>query len=398
MNLQAISSWIVERSLGELELGPLFDELCERLCAEGLPLLRSHITMPRLHPLVQSADFTWWRERGMQANEHPFSSDPDSPWLRSPLRWMLEERISPLRIKLDEPGDWSRFPILQEFNAAGASDYVAFTSAFGDPETAIERRDGVITSWVCDRVGGFTSEELEQLEAMQSPLALAAKVTNREETARNVVAAYLGADPGRRVLDGQIRLGDLERIPAAIWFSDLRDSSAMADSLSAEAFIKLLNIYFECTAGAVLDNGGEVLRFVGDAVLAIFPIHASGSATAAAKAAWAAAQDASRRMEVANKQLLETRTRPDEQPLRFGLGLHLGDVHYGNIGVATRVEFSVIGPTANEAARLESLTKSLGETVVVSSAFRDALPIPWRSLGAHQLAGVRQPQEVFVPD
>jgi adenylate cyclase len=207
------------------------------------------------------------------------------------------------------------------------------------------------------------------------------------QKARNILDAYLGPSAGEKVLAGRIKRGDGQDINAVIWFCDLRDSTPLADSMTRREFLALLNDYFECVLGPVLQHRGEVLRFIGDAALAIFPV-GERPAEACAKAL-AAARAALAGMEKLNKN----RARP----LRFGIGLHLGEVTYGNIGTATRIEFTVIGAAANEAARIESLCKVMGVNVLVSERVVQALPLPsWRSLGSHTLRGVGDKMELFT--
>ena len=276
---------------------------------------------------------------------------------------------------------------------AGGTDYLAILTPFGDIETARARQDGVIISWVSDRPGGFTDGEVAVLERLQLRLAVACKMAKREETAANVVAAYLGADAGRRVLDGNIQLGDGEAIEAVIWFADLRGSTALADRMGEPAFLATLNSFFACAAGPVLSHGGEVLKFIGDAVLAIFPLAGPDGAQGAAQRALAAARETESRMVALNAARVEA----SETNLDYGLGLHTGEVLFGNIGVAERVEFTVIGVAANVAVRLQELTKDLGTPVLASAEFARALPINWRSLGEHRLRGVAEPREAFAP-
>jgi len=175
-----------------------------------------------------------------------------------------------------------------------------------------------------------------------------------------------------------------------IWFCDLRDSTALADSMSRREFLGLLNEYFECVLGPVLERRGEVLRFIGDAALAIFPIveGPNGGARQACAQALEAAREALARMNKLNKN------RP--RPLRFGIGLHLGELTYGNIGTPARIEFTVVGAAANEAARIEALCKELEVDLVVSERVARALPGPWSSLGSHTLRGVGDKMELFT--
>ena len=224
-------------------------------------------------------------------------------------------------------------------------------------------------------------------------MAVACRVMIEHQIARNILSTYLGADAGQQVLNGQIKRGDGETIHAVIWYSDLRNSTKIADTMPPKEFLGVLNTYFECAAGAVLAHEGEVLRFVGDAVLAIFPIRNDGATTAqACNAAVAAARDALDRLAA----LEHGDPSKDGGVFSFGLGLHVGDVMYGNIGVPERLEFSVIGPAANEVTRLEHLCKTYDRRVLASAEFAQHVPINWESLGVHSLRGVGEPIEVFA--
>ena len=235
--------------------------------------------------------------------------------------------------------------------------------------------------------GGFRDEELAALRRLLAPFTRMVEIYGSMQKARNILDAYLGPSAGEKVLAGRIKRGDGQDINAVIWFCDLRDSTPLADSMTRREFLALLNDYFECVLGPVLQHQGEVLRFIGDAALAIFPV-GERPAEACAKAL-AAARAALAGMEKLNKN----RARP----LRFGIGLHLGEVTYGNIGTPTRIEFTVIGAAANEAARIESLCKVLGVNVLVSERVAQALPhSSWRSLGNHTLRGVGDKMELFT--
>ena len=194
-------------------------------------------------------------------------------------------------------------------------------------------------------------------------------------------------------MGGLVKRGDGEEIHAVIWFSDLRNSTALADTLSRDDYLSTLNQYFDCVAGAVIENCGEVLKFIGDAVLAIFPIDEPDSPRPeACMEALAAVRDAQQRIGDVNRDR-EARSEP---PLGFGTGLHRGNITYGNIGTTKRLDFTVIGPAVNEAARIESLCKSLGEPVLTSSAFAQCVAGELRSLGQHLLRGVSAKEEIFT--
>jgi len=264
------------------------------------------------------------------------------------------------------------------------TDYLAFIMPFGqnfDPES---RTTGLFISWVSDAPNGFSDDHVEAIINLQPYLSLVAKLANKESIAVNVMTAYLGENTAHQVMNGQIELGDGQDMRAVIWFCDLRNSTPLAERLSKQAFLDMLNDYFAALAGSVLDHDGEVLRFIGDAALAIFPIAPDAfSETGARTAALSAAREALTRADAMNQDRL---TRGDE-PFDFGIGLHVGEIMYGNIGVPSRLEFSVIGPAANEAARIESMTKTLGEKIVVSSAFAEGPDEQWRDLGSHAIRG-----------
>lgn len=391
--IDALCTWVTNAALGDFDPHTGFAEICERLVDAGVPLLRAHLSMRAVHPLVRSVALTWVAGKGVELDQYDFSDATSVQWERSPLRWMLEHAQNLMGSRLDNPKDVRRFPIFADLAAIGGTEYRARIFPFGDPHTAKEREDGVIFSWVSSGPDGFSAEDRANFDRLEPLLALGAKVSNREFTASNICNAYLGDNVGRRVLEGRIQLGDVDEIPAVIWYSDMRDSTAMADRLPPREFLRSLNTYFDCTAGAVLAHDGEVLRFVGDAVLAVFPVATADDLKSVATRALRAAKDAGDRMDDANRR----RESAGVAPLGFGLALHVGTVLYGNIGVATRLEFSVIGQVANEVCRIEGLTKHVGERILVSERFANLFDGGWRDIGQHALSGVSTAQRVFAP-
>ena len=249
--------------------------------------------------------------------------------------------------------------------------------------------------------GGFSTAHLGQVYEVLPMLGRIFEVHALRRTAIGLLEAYLGQYTGKRVLDGLVKHGDGEHIHAVIWFCDFRDSTPLSNSMGRGAYLRYLNRFFECMAGAVLDSGGEVLRYIGDAVLAIFPIaKAPGDTQRAATGAAEACEHAIGAATLAADRIREMNDQhPDRPPLRFGIGLHLGTVTYGNIGIPRRVEFTVIGPAANEAARVESMTKELKKTILTSSAFAERYPGKLVSVGRHALKGIEGERELFtLPD
>jgi adenylate cyclase len=376
----------------------LVEQLAKRLVDSGFPVSRLVFFIRTSHPQLIGTRYMWRRDSSVTKLRYKEYSPPHSvlqtsQYLESPLVAIFEGTAEVIRRRLDLPDARLDFPILKELHAEGNTDYVAVPLVFSDGQI------NAIT-FAADRPGGFNMPELELLYQMLPVLARLMEVHALRRTAKTLLNTYLGRHAGERVLKGLINRGDGEDIHAAIWFCDLRDSTRMAEAMSREAFLAILNDFFDCMAGAVLDHGGEVLRFIGDAALAIFPTGKVSSAVergccetqAACHAALAAVVDAQARMQALNRR----RTQKGEPPLHFGLGLHMGDVMYGNIGVPGRLEFTVIGAAANEAARLEGLCKPLNRSVLISGEFEHCIPGDLLSLGSHSLRGVSAPQEIFT--
>ena len=300
-----------------------------------------------------------------------------------------------MRIWMDSAHRQYSFPVLPDLRAKGVTDYLAFVVNLGR-ETAFRSggRSGMLGSWATDDPAGFSEADIDSLLKIQDRLAVACKMAIKSQLMRNIAKTYLGRSAGKRVLSGQIKRGDGQSIKAAIWYADLRNSTAMADTLPRQDYIDTLNAYFDTTGGAVVEAGGEILSFIGDAVLAIFPTDGRpDSVTEACERALAAAAGSRQRMHVLN----DKRAAAGKAGLDFGVGLHLGEVMYGNVGVPARLTFSVFGAAVNEVARLDQLTKSLGEPVLVTGEFAAAIEQPWRAAGAHALKGVGRKLKVFAP-
>lgn len=387
--IDTVADWLMTQALGETEIEDLLEGCCERLRSVGVPVWRAQLSFRILHPLYGGFSLTWWRGRGVDTEGFERAGDATPMFAQSPHYHQIQTGIHHLRRHLVGDEALLDFPILEDLRAEGGTDYFAYVVEFGEG-----RQDGIVGSWTTDRGSGFSEADIAALLRIQRRLAVACKMRIRTQVARNVMTTYLGPDAGLRVLDGQIARGDGDSIHAVIWYSDLRDFTRMTDSMPSEAYLAVLNNYFECTAGSVLDHGGDVLNFIGDAVLAIFPIRKGGlTRKRACQKALAAARDAQQRLSVVN----QTRRADGQEPLAFGLGLHLGDVAFGNIGVPERLSFSVIGPTVNEVARLESLTKTLGRPVLVTGEIARSVPIEWDSLGQHKLRGIGHALEIFAP-
>jgi adenylate cyclase len=284
----------------------------------------------------------------------------------------------PIRRCLADPDCPMDFPVLADLRGEGMTDY------FATPLPSLTG-EMLLASYTTRRPGGFSEAEMAALTRLLAPVARVAEVMAWRRKAQNILETYLGRQAGDKVLAGQIRRGDGEDVHAVIWFCDLRDSTPLADSMTRGEFLRLLNEFFECVLGPVIESQGEVLRFIGDAALAIFPVGSDEGE--ACRRALAAAREAMQRMTTLNAAR--------KRPLRFGIALHLGDVLYGNIGTPSRLEFTVIGAAANEAARIESLCKVLDTPLLLSRPVARHLAGA-RSLGSHSLRGVGEPMELFT--
>lgn len=394
--IRPVIDWLLAEALTDFAVEALVAGVAERLTEAGYPLYRLQISARLIHPLYAATAVTWVRGKGASTGRFEHGGLQSEAWLKSPLRHMFENGLPEYRLRVGD-GEGREYTVVAELQGEGATDYLAMRTPFGDPEeTDPERQDGVFMTWSCDAPGGWSDADIADLRRLQSRLAVVFRLAMRQRLAEDVVSAYLGADAGRRILTGQIKRGDFDNIDAVIWFSDLRASTRLAEALPKEVFLELLNRFFECTAGAVQTAGGEILGYIGDCVLAIFPFAKFRGAAPACRAALDAGRMAVARLAEVNA----ARAANGDAALGFGIGLHPGSVMFGNIGLPERLNFSVIGPAANEAARVADQCRPLGEVIVVSEKFRELAGNTgaWRALGAFELRNVDRPMKLFAPE
>ncbi len=371
----------------------MFEGLCNRMHAIGIPLGRARLTWPTLHPLFQAETILWRRGQETEFEQFMHQESQSEAWLLSPMKYMFENDVLVLRRNLDGPSKLLDFPVLEEVAAQGLTDYFVIRTALSvKNETGIKSQLGIITTWSADREGGFSNDELEALQKIQRRFAVACKTVIQTRIARNISETYLGKEAGGRVLAGSIRRGDGRETKAVVWYNDMRDSTALADTMPGEDYIQLLNTYFDCTATPVIEAGGEVLDFIGDAVLAIFPYQDAAEQKIAVKAATTALRNVIKARDALNQERIDQGLFP----IRFGIGLNTGTVMFGNIGVSQRLTFSVIGPTVNEVARIELLTKATGFDALVTKDVVALDPANWVSIGNQRLSGVSEEIELFT--
>lgn len=388
-----INEWLVDQALGDPDIVTMFEGLCDRIHAIGLPLGRARLTWPTLHPLFKAETILWARGSATEFEQFLHQETESEAWLRSPMKYMFDNNVDLLRRNLDGPARLLDFPVLEEIAEQGMTDYLVIRTALTLTNNNVTSDTlGIIATWSADRPGGFTNSEIEALQKIQRRFAVACKAAIQARIARNISETYLGREAGMRVLSGSIRRGDGAETRAVVWYNDMRNSTALADTMPGHEFIQLLNEYFDCTATPIIDAGGEVLDFVGDGVLAIFPYNDAEEQQKAVTAATTAL----RNVLAARDKLNEDRTARGLFPIRFGIGLNTGTVMFGNIGISQRLTFSVIGPTVNEVSRIEALTKATGADALVTRDIVALQPENWVSIGRQRLNGVAADMELFT--
>lgn len=393
---RAIADWLVRAGIEAASHEELIGELVPRLLALGLPLARLMVGADALHPTLGGRSVRWLRRQGIVATTftHEQSIGAGSrDWLASPLYPLITQRLGELRRRLAIDYVTGEFPLLDQLKADGLTDYVAFAAEYPS-RASLGEVEGMVATFASDAPAGFDERDLAVLRALMPALALAYKAILLLDTARVVTTTYLGADPAARVLSGRIQRGQAETIRAVIWYSDLEGFTRLADSLAKDRLMSLLNDYAGLVLEVISAHEGQVLKLMGDGVLAIFAQH---DPQMACRAALDAAEAAGRALHALDRQ----RRAAGEPTTRMFVGLHLGEVLYGNIGSAERLDFTVLGPAVNEASRIERMCRSLEQPVVVSASLAaEAGPERARlvSLGRYALRGVTRPQELFTLD
>jgi adenylate cyclase len=389
--IEDIESWLIDKSLGDPDIEQLFNTLCDRLVGAGVPLHRAALTWPTLHPLFQAEQIFWNPTEGAKLLQYSHANQQSEGWLKSPFYHVLQRNLPRLRRRLTGPDTMLDFEVLEEFQAQGFTDYLMTSSTFriGEVKEFQARGTGIIASWATKREHGFTRGDLEGLDRIQRIFAVACRVAIQRRVTSNLMNTYLGPTAGSKALSGEIRRGDGELINAVVYYADLRGSTRLSDAMSSETYLTFLRRYFDCAAQPVIDEGGEILDYIGDAVLAIFPIYGE---TGERKAVHAA----TRAMEAALQRREEIMVEFPDPEMRFCISMASGEVMFGNIGIPGRLSFSVIGSVVNEVARMDDQSKILGRSVLVTREIAAIEPERWESVGRQGLAGLAEPVELFV--
>jgi adenylate cyclase len=390
-----IGRWIVSAVLAGASEIDVLAGACQRLTAAGLDIVRASVANDLLDPTFDARGVRWLRSSG--GLEERFAridnATANDNWTRSPFFVLLESGQPMLRRRLDTSYQRGEFPLLDDFQAQGVTDYVAFATRVGE-SLRLGEGEGVLASWTTDARQGFSAAQVALLASIMPVLTLAFMLRTTHRAVRTLISTYLGAHAAERVLAGNVVRGRAEPIRAVVWFSDLVGFTRISDTAGADVVLALLNDYAEVQVDEIEAHGGHVLKFIGDGILAIFP-H-DDTAIACARALDAAGRLRSRIAELSARREASGLPATDAH-----LALHVGELLYGNLGSPRRLDFTALGAAVNEAARIETLCGSLEQSVIVSAAFaeasgtgRDRLV----SLGRYAMKGVARPQELFTLD
>jgi adenylate cyclase len=351
-----------------------------------IPAVKMLVAVNQLHPELWAETYIWDRSEGSTVIQRPHGAEGTPLFKQSPLP------------RIFAGAEMVRFDLTAEDTdlcyAPGASlKREGATQAIALPLLFSGGRRQVITL-ATNVLEGFSDDQLARIAAVLPALSSVIELYALRAMASGLLDIYVGHDAGERILQGEIKRGSGDTISAVIWYCDLAGFTPLSERMPRDALIALLNRYFDAMAEPVEHEGGTILKFIGDGILAIFPLRSAGDQSGEIRRrALSAARAAADNIEDLNAE----RTAAGERPLAFGIALHMGDVMYGNIGAARRLDFTVIGPAVNIAARLEALSRDLGQSIVISADFAKAVGLELRSLGVHDLRGVRDRQELFAP-
>jgi adenylate cyclase len=382
-DLQKTIDWLIDGAPSATSPSQMMAETCERLVEAGLPLWRVAVFVRTLHPDVFGRSFVWRLGTEVVMAAAGFDVVDSDEFRSSPLS-VLYSTEQEVRRKLSSSAANDNSPFLADMRGEGVTDYIAIPIRFTD-------RSIQSASWTTKRAGGFTEEHIEALRKVVRPLARVIEIISQRRTSSILLDTYVGNRAGERILGGQIRRGHTDTMHAAIWLSDLRGFTALSDRLPAETVVDILNQYFDCQVSSIRNHGGEVLKFMGDGLLAVFPIDEYVDDIQ---------QVCSRVLEAARESRASVGAMHYPigdvvERFRFGVALHVGRILYGNIGGGNRLDFTCIGPAVNLAARLEKIAGRLNRTIVASAGFAGICTGNWSDLGEFPIAGFSKAERVY---
>src|SRR4051812_10001363 len=392
-----LMNWLVSQGLTGLPENDLIRGFCERCCAEGLPVSRGMVFIDTLHPIFEGRGFRWNDAETNESDVFEYGSTNEGEaaeaWRSSIFYYMLENGHEELPVDLAN-GVSPNFKFMGELAEKGHKHVVAYVHRFGEAGT-MGQMDCVYSYWVTRRDDGFGAQGLAALRDLVPVLGLAIKTAAQADIAKTLARVYLGRDTSEQVLRGRIARGVTERINAVLWFSDLRGSTAISESIEPGQIIPFLNDYAQASIDAIHEAGGEVLKLIGDGVLAMFT-HENLSVPRRA------ALRADHRFRRNMADISARRAAEGLVVTTAHCGLHVGEVFYGNIGSEDRLDFTVVGPAVNEVSRIASMCRSVDRELLTSQDFRTGLDATGRnflvSTGRYALRGIGRAQDLYTLD
>jgi adenylate cyclase len=381
----AAAHFLADHHGQSLTIEAIVEGLATRVITDGLPLMRVSVNLSDYRPEVVGRAYSWVRDKGIEITDRAYTPKRAETYWASPIR-IIAEGADGLRRRLEGPDAQLDFAITRELQAQGATDYVGMALNFSDASRNF-------VSWATDKHGGFSTDELTFFDLILPLMNMRLELAHARRITEQLLTTYLGTDATRRIMSGEIRRSLGEDINCVIFYCDLRGFTRLTDMLQPSEIISVLGEYYDAVGGAVRLHGGDVIKMIGDGMIAIFPVMNDADAGRAARAALDAAREARQALES-----IEPSRLPDGvDRLAAGFALHVGQVTFGNIGSRDRLDFTVIGPAVNEVSRIEPLTKVLGHSLLLTEDFTKLQTgIEVKSLGVHALRGVRTPREIFT--
>ena len=383
-SLEPVATWLYTEGRRLRDAGALIEGLCAQLDAAGAHIDRLALMSRTLHPQLVGWSVFWSRVNGVRRDSIEHGVRGSDAYLGSPIQH-VQERVEAVRIRVGAQAIEGEHALVQDLRDEGITDYYAL------PMISSAGTVNAMTPATSD-ADGFSAADFERFKALSNLLAPLVEIIAVRRSTLGLLNTFVGPRISERIIHGQVKRGDGDRIDAAFWYSDLRGFTQLSENLPTAELLSLLNDYFENCAVAAASRGGEILQFIGDAILIVFEIGAGGDRRSVCEAALEAARDAFNSIAVVNHR----RRRADHAQIEFGLGLHVGTVTHANVGSRDRLAFNVVGPAVNMTARIQSMTKQLGEPLLLSAEFASQVKAPLRSVGRHDLRGVASAQELFT--
>ncbi|MBO6756184.1 MAG: adenylate/guanylate cyclase domain-containing protein [Roseibium sp.] len=380
-----VTQWLYSDGVGRTDSLDLIEELAHKLRAGGVAVDRVTTAISVLHPNVRAESAIWTSDGTRELRRFPGGEELDARYNNSPLK-VVHETEGPVRFVVSPTKQGDEYGIVEDLRQDGYTDYIALPMRFSDGSIKI-------MTFATKAPSGFSPGNIGVFESIMGPLATVCELQTLRRTAGTLLDTYVGGRAGGRVLNGTVRRGEGEWISAVVSFADLRGFTRLSNTLPADKLILFLNRYFGAMTEAVEAHGGEVLKFIGDEVMAIFPYETDEEAADAARRALLAARDTGTRIKEinANNTCIYT---PD---MSVGIALHAGNVFFGNVGGETRLDFTVIGPVVNLASRVAELAKDLDVEILVTDAIAGIMGCRSGLFGTYEVKGFDEPVSVYSP-